>query len=122
MSPEYAMDGLFSEKSDVFSFGVMMLEIISGKKNTGFYQFDRCLNLLGYVSNYIYSEAKCCTFFSSSLSLALYCHNMFVCTLQAWDLWKEGRGVELMDQQVKFFCDMFMSVFCAFKKVQPIDQ
>ncbi|KAG6386937.1 hypothetical protein SASPL_152117 [Salvia splendens] len=37
MSPEYAMEGLFSVKSDVFAFGVLMLEIISGKKNTGFY-------------------------------------------------------------------------------------
>ncbi|XP_047973791.1 G-type lectin S-receptor-like serine/threonine-protein kinase RKS1 isoform X2 [Salvia hispanica] len=35
MSPEYAMEGLFSVKSDVFAFGVLMLEIISGKKNTG---------------------------------------------------------------------------------------
>ncbi|XP_014511952.1 cysteine-rich receptor-like protein kinase 25 isoform X2 [Vigna radiata var. radiata] len=34
MSPEYAMFGQFSEKSDVFSFGVMILEIITGKKNT----------------------------------------------------------------------------------------
>jgi serine/threonine protein kinase len=32
MSPEYALDGLFSVKSDVFSFGVVLLEIISGKK------------------------------------------------------------------------------------------
>lgn len=38
MSPEHAMDGLFSVKSDVLDFGVMMLDIISGKKNTGFYQ------------------------------------------------------------------------------------
>ncbi|OIT02392.1 g-type lectin s-receptor-like serinethreonine-protein kinase, partial [Nicotiana attenuata] len=35
MSPEYALDGLFSIKSDVFSFGVMMLEITCGKRNTG---------------------------------------------------------------------------------------
>jgi len=49
MSPEYAMEGLFSVKSDVFSFGVLLLEIISGKKNTGFYQTSS-LNLLGYVS------------------------------------------------------------------------
>ncbi|KAL4381988.1 hypothetical protein S83_012936 [Arachis hypogaea] len=33
MSPEYAMQGKFSEKSDIFSFGVMILEIITGKKN-----------------------------------------------------------------------------------------
>ncbi|KAJ0103296.1 hypothetical protein Patl1_04458 [Pistacia atlantica] len=48
MSPEYALEGLFSIKSDVFSFGVLLLEIVSGKKNTGFYQTDS-LNLLGYM-------------------------------------------------------------------------
>ncbi|KAL8228664.1 hypothetical protein R6Q57_013564 [Mikania cordata] len=47
MSPEYAMDGLFSIKSDVFSFGVLILEIVSGKKNKGFYQ----LNLIGHIWN-----------------------------------------------------------------------
>ncbi|XP_023912663.2 receptor-like serine/threonine-protein kinase SD1-8 isoform X2 [Quercus suber] len=48
MSPEYAMEGLFSIKSDVFSFGVLLLEILSGKKNTGFYQSDS-INLIGYA-------------------------------------------------------------------------
>ncbi|CAJ1977277.1 unnamed protein product [Sphenostylis stenocarpa] len=37
MAPEYAMLGQFSEKSDVFSFGIMILEIISGKKNANSY-------------------------------------------------------------------------------------
>nr|XP_027192956.1 cysteine-rich receptor-like protein kinase 10 isoform X2 [Cicer arietinum]XP_027192957.1 cysteine-rich receptor-like protein kinase 10 isoform X2 [Cicer arietinum] len=37
MAPEYTMEGVFSVKSDVFSFGVLVLEIISGKKNNGFY-------------------------------------------------------------------------------------
>uniref|UniRef100_A0ACD5V390 Uncharacterized protein n=1 Tax=Avena sativa TaxID=4498 RepID=A0ACD5V390_AVESA len=32
MSPEYAMDGAFSVKSDTYSFGVILLEIISGLK------------------------------------------------------------------------------------------
>ncbi|CDY62911.1 BnaC01g41140D [Brassica napus] len=49
MSPEYAMDGIFSTKSDVFSFGVLLLEIISGKRNKGFYNSDHDLNLLGCV-------------------------------------------------------------------------
>ncbi|XP_027354544.1 receptor-like serine/threonine-protein kinase SD1-8 [Abrus precatorius] len=47
MSPEYAMDGNFSVKSDVFSFGVLVLEIISGKKNRGFYYSNNDMNLLG---------------------------------------------------------------------------
>ncbi|XP_052110934.1 receptor-like serine/threonine-protein kinase SD1-8 isoform X5 [Arachis duranensis] len=49
MSPEYAMDGNFSIKSDVFSFGVMVLEIITGKKNREFYSDNNELNLLGNV-------------------------------------------------------------------------
>ncbi|KAH9667323.1 Receptor-like serine/threonine-protein kinase [Citrus sinensis] len=48
MSPEYALEGVFSIKSDVFSFGVLLLEIVSGKKTTGFYRTDS-LNLLGYA-------------------------------------------------------------------------
>ncbi|EEF39677.1 serine-threonine protein kinase, plant-type, putative [Ricinus communis] len=48
IAPEYALDGLFSFKSDVFSFGVVVLEIISGKRNTGFYQPEKSLSLLGY--------------------------------------------------------------------------
>jgi serine/threonine protein kinase len=51
MSPEYAMDGLYSIKSDVFSFGVLVLEIVSGKKNTGFYNSES-LNLLRYVCSF----------------------------------------------------------------------
>ncbi|KAL2341981.1 hypothetical protein Fmac_009921 [Flemingia macrophylla] len=47
MSPEYAMDGNFSVKSDVFSFGVLVLEIITGKRNRGFYYANDDMNLLG---------------------------------------------------------------------------
>ncbi|KAK9064213.1 hypothetical protein SSX86_015593 [Deinandra increscens subsp. villosa] len=51
MSPEYAMDGLFSIKSDVFSFGVLVLEIVSGKKNRGFYNESKQLNLTEHIWN-----------------------------------------------------------------------
>ena len=50
MAPEYATDGLFSVKSDVFSFGITVLEIISGKKNRGFFHPKLNLNLVGHVS------------------------------------------------------------------------
>ncbi|XP_021287429.1 G-type lectin S-receptor-like serine/threonine-protein kinase At4g27290 [Herrania umbratica] len=49
MSPEYAIDGLYSIKSDVFSFGVLVLEIVSGKRNRGFYHPDHQHNLLGHA-------------------------------------------------------------------------
>ncbi|XP_020588520.1 G-type lectin S-receptor-like serine/threonine-protein kinase At4g27290 [Phalaenopsis equestris] len=47
MSPEYAMDGIFSVKSDVFSFGVLVLEIIAGRKNRGRYTIEQHSNLVG---------------------------------------------------------------------------
>lgn len=50
MSPEYAMQGIFSTKSDVFSFGVLLLEIVSSKKNHSNYHYEHPLNLIGYVS------------------------------------------------------------------------
>ncbi|CAF1741673.1 unnamed protein product [Brassica oleracea var. botrytis] len=36
MAPKYVNHGQISAKSDVFSFGVMLLEIISGQKNYSF--------------------------------------------------------------------------------------
>jgi hypothetical protein len=36
-------------KSDVFSFGVLLLETISGKKSKGFYHPDHSLSLIGHV-------------------------------------------------------------------------
>jgi serine/threonine protein kinase len=50
LAPEYATRGQLSEKVDVFSFGVLVLEIVSGRKN-----IERTLNedriyLLEWVS------------------------------------------------------------------------
>lgn len=62
MAPEYAIDGIFSIKSDVFSFGVLLLELISGMKNRThtFHQSDH--NLIGHVSiiqiSYIFPISK----------------------------------------------------------------
>ncbi|CAL5080956.1 unnamed protein product [Urochloa decumbens] len=36
MAPEYLMHGDLSTKADVFSFGVVILEIVSGRKNSAF--------------------------------------------------------------------------------------
>jgi hypothetical protein len=57
MAPEYVIDGLFSIKSDVFSFGVLLLEIISGKKNRADSYQEHDQNLIGYVSTLIYNDS-----------------------------------------------------------------
>ncbi|CAN1783533.1 Cysteine-rich receptor-like protein kinase 10 [Linum perenne] len=57
MSPEYAFYGQFSEKSDVFSFGVLLLEIVSGKRNKDFYHNEIPYSLLCWVWE-IWKEGK----------------------------------------------------------------
>ncbi|KAG1338490.1 putative G-type lectin S-receptor-like serine/threonine-protein kinase [Cocos nucifera] len=51
MSPEDAMEGLFSDKSDVFIFGVLLLEILGGKKSRSFHCGNQALNLLRILIN-----------------------------------------------------------------------
>ena len=50
MAPEYAMHGNFLVKSDVFSFGVLVLEIISGQKNSCFRNGENVEDLISFVS------------------------------------------------------------------------
>uniref|UniRef100_A0A251T934 non-specific serine/threonine protein kinase n=1 Tax=Helianthus annuus TaxID=4232 RepID=A0A251T934_HELAN len=51
MAPEYAGDGIFSIKSDIYSFGVVLvlLEIVCGEKNRGFVNKDHSNNLVGHA-------------------------------------------------------------------------
>ncbi|XP_028767836.1 putative receptor-like protein kinase At4g00960 [Neltuma alba] len=49
IAPEYAMHGHISVKSDIYSFGILILEIISGKKNTSFHATNYAENLPTYA-------------------------------------------------------------------------
>jgi hypothetical protein len=53
VAPEYASRGQLSEKVDVFSFGVLVLEIVSGRKNIEPNLNEDQANLLEWVSNFI---------------------------------------------------------------------
>uniref|UniRef100_A0A0C9RSR4 TSA: Wollemia nobilis Ref_Wollemi_Transcript_14656_2307 transcribed RNA sequence n=1 Tax=Wollemia nobilis TaxID=56998 RepID=A0A0C9RSR4_9CONI len=46
MAPEYLMHGQLTEKADIFSFGVLLLEIVSGKKNNSVFSEEDMLPLL----------------------------------------------------------------------------
>nr|XP_043613114.1 G-type lectin S-receptor-like serine/threonine-protein kinase SD1-1 isoform X2 [Erigeron canadensis] len=65
--PEYAVNGLFSVKSDIFSFGVLVLEIVSGKKNSAFVHADHHDDsLLGHAWR-LYHEGKSLDLVDTSL-------------------------------------------------------
>ncbi|KAL1152117.1 hypothetical protein V6Z11_A09G086600 [Gossypium hirsutum] len=49
MAPEYVFHGQFSVKSDVFSFGVLLLEIISGQRNNSFRYDEQYEYILGFA-------------------------------------------------------------------------
>ncbi|KAK1412265.1 hypothetical protein QVD17_33370 [Tagetes erecta] len=49
MAPEYAMHGQFSVKSDVFSYGILVLEMVTGQKNQYFMNGDKREDLLSFA-------------------------------------------------------------------------
>ncbi|XP_030456964.2 receptor-like serine/threonine-protein kinase SD1-7 [Syzygium oleosum] len=66
IAPEYALQGRFSIKSDVYGYGVLSLEIITSQRNSGCYQMNPFCNLIGHV----------------------------------WELWKEGRCMDIVDKSM----------------------
>ncbi|KAJ8465656.1 hypothetical protein OPV22_028208 [Ensete ventricosum] len=57
MAPEYAMNGYLSAKADVFSFGVLVLEIVSGRKNLDKRFDEEKSDLLSYAWK-VFQEGK----------------------------------------------------------------
>ena len=51
MAPEYALYGHLTVKADIYSFGVVALEIVSGKNNFSFRPENECVYLLDKVCN-----------------------------------------------------------------------
>ena len=54
MTPMYTIERLFSVKSDVFSFGVILLKIISRKSNNGFYFAQRAPTYTPCICSFLY--------------------------------------------------------------------
>ncbi|XP_010089692.2 cysteine-rich receptor-like protein kinase 26 [Morus notabilis] len=78
MAPEYARLGRFSVKSDVFSFGVLVLEIICGQRVSNFRKGGKMENLLSY----------------------------------AWENWKEGKAMNLVDPKMSHSASRHEIVRC----------
>lgn len=50
MAPEYAMRGYLTDKADVYSFGIVVLEIVSGRNNTSYHNKGESFYLLDWVT------------------------------------------------------------------------
>ncbi|CAN6288598.1 unnamed protein product [Urochloa humidicola] len=78
MAPEYASEGIFSIKSDVFSFGVLVLEILSGKRNSGSQQCGDFINLIGYAWQ-LWEEERWIELINTSLAPKSHSAEMMRC-------------------------------------------
>ena len=67
MAPEYVTRGKLTEKADVYSFGVLVIEIISGKRINSF--ASNSVSILQTVSDG-YHDHTSLQIFSSTFSLA----------------------------------------------------
>ena len=54
MAPDYVMHGNHSVKADVFSYGVLVLELITGQRNSSFNLDVDAQNLLDWVRVFIF--------------------------------------------------------------------
>lgn len=96
MAPEYAYHGQFSIKSDVFSFGVLILEIISGQKNNCFRDRENTEDLLSFVSIYISTKVQKPTFFFL-IHINIIWIDGGTYVLQAWKNWRDGTPENVID-------------------------
>jgi len=88
-----------SLKSDVFSFGILVLEIICGKKNRRLYNTNRNLKLVGHVrASFVFNLCMS----NQNVNATIFINIIFM--LQARRIWKEGRALELVDSKIKELC------------------
>ncbi|KAK2358055.1 cysteine-rich receptor protein kinase [Trifolium repens] len=64
--PEYVRKGIYSPKYDIYSFGVLLLQIISGKRTSRYYGPHENMNLLEYAYE-LWMEGRGVDFFDPSL-------------------------------------------------------
>ncbi|VAH53674.1 unnamed protein product [Triticum turgidum subsp. durum] len=78
MSPEYAMGGTFSVKSDAYSFGVLLLEIVSGLKISSAQLKMEFCSLISYAWR-LWEEGKATELVDSFIAASCPLHEVVRC-------------------------------------------
>ncbi|KAI4313753.1 hypothetical protein L6164_026708 [Bauhinia variegata] len=78
MAPEYIMRGHLSVKADVFSFGVVMLELISGQRNSSFSLQVDAQNLIDWAYK-LYKKGRSMEMVDPSLASSAVADQVAMC-------------------------------------------
>ncbi|KAL5175160.1 Cysteine-rich receptor-like protein kinase 10 [Glycine soja] len=78
MAPEYVMHGNLSVKADVFSYGVLVLELITGQRNSSFNLDVDAQNLLDWAYK-MYKKGKSLEIVDSALASTIVAEEVAMC-------------------------------------------
>lgn len=95
MAPEYLVQGKLTDKADVYSFGVLVLEIVSGK---------RCNTIVEDSVSFLQTvwSQSCLSLFLSSFLFIIKVPSWetSIPRLQVWQLFRSSRVVEIVDPSI----------------------
>ncbi|XP_057950095.1 cysteine-rich receptor-like protein kinase 2 [Malania oleifera] len=90
MAPEYIAYGQLTERADVYGFGVLLLEIITGRQNNRRENFEESLIT-------IVSFIKLCIFSDISISIILQFPGLIMLGEQVWQHFQQHTAEEVFD-------------------------
>ena len=94
MSPEYAYWGHVSTKSDMFSFGVIVLEMVTGRRNKQCVQRHLRLRVCAEPCKCTLLLGQCGRDMSHMCFTYMYINGPYV---QVWDKWRAGSTGDVVD-------------------------
>ncbi|KAF8692956.1 hypothetical protein HU200_039318 [Digitaria exilis] len=105
LAPEYFVHGQLTKKADVYSFGVLVLEIISGRRISQTIRSDSDMFLVREVKALSFLPTTSCLSVPANLSAILYLSRHFFflsfIRVQAWVLYQQGRLLDMVDARME---------------------